>query len=89
MTAKRRYKEKLEKLGGLEDPYLHWRLGIREEEWQNWPQVEYPDIFNLLIECPSLYTGESLKAYKSLDAYNYYTRKMVPITGRARSFLLF
>ena len=30
------------------------------------------NIYNFLIETPSLYTGESLKAYKSLDAYNYY-----------------
>ncbi len=43
-----------------------------EEKWQNWPKVEYPDIYNYLIQSPSLYTGESLKAYKSLDAYNYY-----------------
>ena len=73
VTARLRYKEKLDKLGGLEDPYLHWGQGIgREEDWQNWPKVEYPDIYNFLIEAPSFFTGESLKAYKSLDAYNYY-----------------
>ena len=42
-------------------------------DWQLWPEVEYPDIYNFLIAAPSLYTGDSLKAYKSLDAYNYYT----------------
>ena len=63
VTARLRYKEKLDKLGGLEDPYLHWGQGIgREEDWQNWPKVEYPDIYNFLIEAPSLFTGESLKA---------------------------
>ena len=72
-TAKLSYKEKLEKLGGIEDPYLQWgHSTLKAEEWQNWPKVEYPDIYNFLIQSPSLYTGESLKAYKSLDAYNYY-----------------
>ncbi len=71
-TAQRRYTEKLDKLGGLEDPYLHLGQGLKEEDWQNWPKVEYPDIYNFLIESPSLYNGESLKAYKSLEAYNYY-----------------
>ena len=72
-TAKLRYKEKLEKLGAIEDPYLRWgHSTLKAEEWQNWPKVEYPDIYNFLIQSPSLYTGESLKAYKSLDAYNYY-----------------
>ena len=71
-TAKLRYKEKLEKLGKIEDPYLHWEHSTLKEEWQNWPKVEYPDIYNFLIQSPSIYTGESLKAYKSLDAYNNY-----------------
>ncbi len=62
--------KKLGLLGGLEDPYLHSER-IISEDWQNWPAVEYPDVYNFLIQTPSLYTGESLKAYKSLDAYNH------------------
>ena len=69
--AKSRYREKLEKLGGMTDPYLNWQSEA-SIDWQLWPDVEYPDIFNYLIESPSVYTGESLKAYRSLDAYNYF-----------------
>lgn len=35
-------------------------------------EVEYPDIYHFLIATPNLFTGDSLKAYKSLDVYNYY-----------------
>lgn len=59
------------KLGGINDPHLE--QSIREEDWNNWPSVKYPDIYNYLIQTPSLYTGESLKAYKSLEVYNYYS----------------
>ena len=41
-------------------------------DWAKWPHVEYPDIYNFLVESPIVYIGESLKVYKSLDAYNYY-----------------
>ena len=72
--AKERYRDKLQKLGGLADPYLEKSRDdhISIVDWQLWPEVEYPDIYNLLIATPSLYTGVSSKAYKSLDAYNYY-----------------
>ena len=81
-----RYAQKLDKLGGIDDPYLQ-EASIVGEDWRNWPIVEYPDIYNYLIQTPSLYTGESLKAYKSLDAYNYYVNgwidkvKVVKITA--------
>ena len=61
----------LTKLGGIDDLYLQ-EPSVVGEDWKSWPSVEYPDIYNYLIQTPSLYTGESLKAYKSFEAYNYY-----------------
>ena len=49
-TAQSRYQEKLHKLGGLQDPYLSGGQGLSAIEWQNWPKVEYFDIYNFLIE---------------------------------------
>ena len=68
---KQRYFEKMDKLGCVDDPYVE-NESIDGEDWKNWPSVEYPDVYNYLIQTPSVYTGESLKAYKSLEAYNYY-----------------
>ena len=59
------------KLGGVDDLYVE-EPSINGEDWTSWPSVEYPDIYNYLIQTPSVYTGESLKAYKSLEAYNFY-----------------
>ena len=70
-TGKCRYTQKLVKLGGSDDPYLQ-EPSVVGKDWKSWPSVEYPDIYNYLIQTPSLYTGESLKVYKSLEAYNYY-----------------
>ena len=54
----------------LRDPYE-----IPECEWasdgKRWPTLQWPDIYSYLIDKPSEYTKEKLKAYKSLDAYNY------------------
>ncbi len=36
-----------------------------------WPKLQCPDIYVYLVEKPSVYTKEKLKAYKSLDAYNF------------------
>ena len=70
--TKERYREKVQKLGGLADPYLERSRDDQDDhtsiDWQLWPRVEYPDIYYFLIATPSLYTGDYLKAYKSLDA---------------------
>ena len=39
-----------------------------------WPPVEYGCIYTYLIETPGPYTKEKMKAYKSLDAYNFYIK---------------
>ena len=36
------------------------------------PHLTYPDIYHYLIEYPSQFSKESLKAYKSLESYNFF-----------------
>ena len=36
------------------------------------PDITYPDIYYYLIEYPSQFSKESLKAYKSLESYNFF-----------------
>ena len=44
-------------------------------EWDydvsKWPNIQWPDIYLYLVEKPSVYTREKLRAYKSMDAYDY------------------
>ena len=68
--AKKRCLDRLGIIGGL-DPYQ-----IVRSEWQDdvdlWPAVTSVHIVMYLLVTPSLYTGEELKNYKSLDCYIYY-----------------
>ena len=41
------------------------------------PDVAYPDIYTYLIETPSEFTKDKLKAYKSLEAYNIFVSRNV------------
>ena len=69
--AKCQYNEKFDILHLKADPYT-----FSCEEWSSdislWP-VEYPDIYSYLINTPSPYTKDELKAYKSLEGYKYCT----------------
>jgi hypothetical protein len=69
---KRRYAEKCKQLGVV-DPYL-LPLGAMTPValCQELPEVTFADIYIYLIQFPSSYTGESMKAYKSLDAYKFF-----------------
>ena len=58
------YKKKLTLT--LPDPYL---LETGWEDVKLLPDLDSPDIYHYLINTPSEFTKESLKAYKSLEAY--------------------
>ena len=49
--AKVRYKVKLATVGGMEDPYFTISGASSEGsvDWQDWPDVQYPDIYNYFI----------------------------------------
>ena len=70
--ARRRYLLKLQIDGEVfPDPYC-----IDEKEWVNdvttSPDLQFGDIYTYLIDTKGTYTQETLKAYKSLEAYNYF-----------------
>ena len=78
-AEKRRYRAKLEVLYNTSDPnVLIDPYEIEEDEWIDdvtlWPPVDFGDIYTYLVDTPGEFTRERLKAYKSLDAFNYYIR---------------
>ena len=69
---KKQYCKKLTLTSGdiLPDPFMlneGWTDNIT-----NLPSIGYRDVTEYLIDTPSHFTKEALKAYKSLEAYNYF-----------------
>ena len=66
------YKSKLMLTNGkiLPDPFT------LTSNWSNdvtlIPEINWPDIYNYLINTPSQFTYQSLKAYKSLESFNFF-----------------
>ena len=69
-SEKINYNEKLKFTAGI-DPYSV-SSDFYSESMEKWPEVEFPDIINYLIFTTSEYTNEQLKAYKSLEANQYF-----------------
>ena len=44
------------------------------DDVSRWPPIEFPHVYTYLIDTPGEFIREKLKAFKSLQAYNYYIR---------------
>ena len=74
-TAQRRYRQKLKIAGLASDPYSSKGFTpATTSDRSLWPQLKYLNIYNYLINAISPYTKEQLKAYKSLDGYNFFSK---------------
>jgi hypothetical protein len=75
INSSNRYKEKLLTLNLIIDPYEFGddKLATltNKTNLAEFPNVTYPDIYHYLIEYPALFSRQALKAYKSLEAFNY------------------
>lgn len=69
--TKARYLDKLKIIDG-KDPYEINKAEWNKTDIESWLDICYPDIVNYLVYCQSAYTLAELKAYKSLQAYNYF-----------------
>ena len=54
----------------ISDPYLLQKSDF-DTLPEDWPKVTYADIYNFLVTSQSTYTHSEVKAYKSLDAYQF------------------
>lgn len=97
---KQRYYKKIDILGF--DPYLlPNQLLTPLKSVVNLPNMSFGDIYIYLVHNPSPYSGESLKAYKSTEAYMYFKsgwvndprvyhlemKKLLLFTGKVRYLL--
>ena len=77
------YADKLKILHSKPDNLVNLDLFQRpDEDWiddiSRWPPVEFGQIYTYLINTPGHFTWEKMKAYKSLEAFNYYIRYAWP-----------
>ena len=74
-----RYLDKIA-IFGVGDPYLLPAKSLSkvlECEAADLPAITFPDIYMFLINRESTFTNETLKAYKSLEAYKYFVSGFV------------
>ena len=80
------YDEKLKLIENI-DPYNVSNF-LFADSMELWPEIEFPGIANYLLFSTSSYTEEQLKAYKSLDAYEYFVAGWVRCIYRRKATLI-
>ena len=68
--SKKNYDEKLKFTAGI-DPYSV-SASFYSQSMDEWPEIEFLDIVNYLLFTTSRFTKEQLKAFKSLQSYQYF-----------------
>ncbi|XP_028415046.1 uncharacterized protein LOC114538132 [Dendronephthya gigantea] len=68
--SRKKYQEKLNLINNI-DPY-NVSSNFFTESMEMWPNIEYPDIVTYFLCSTSRYTKEQIKAYKSLESYQYF-----------------
>ncbi|XP_057708134.1 uncharacterized protein LOC130926863 [Corythoichthys intestinalis] len=80
--SKQRYTKLISKYVGS-DPYV-MKMSEFSTELRDLPAVEAVDITNYLVLQTSYYTRQQMKAYKSLEAYNFFVSGWVNHLGTKR-----
>ena len=72
-AERKQYLSKLTLTSGeqLPDPFA--LDGDWSDDISNLPDLSWRDVTEYLLDTPSVFTKESIKAHKSLEAYNYFT----------------
>jgi len=69
-NVRARYLQKIEICDGI-DPYCLKKKDF-SYEFIDFPSVSFPDISNYLVLSTSFYTAKQMKAFKSMEAYNFF-----------------
>lgn len=77
-----RYFQKVEICDGI-DPYCLKKKDL-SYEFADFPPVSFPDISNYLVLSTSFYTSKQMKAFKSMEAYNFFVCGWVKDLGTKR-----
>ena len=92
VIARNRYKDKISSVGV--DPYLISRSETKSAHIcssNELPDTSNMDVYHYLINKPGGYSGQILKAYKSLDAYRYFSSGWVQnvfVNMRSNQFVI-
>ena len=81
-VSRHRYKELIDRYVGR-DPYL-MKMSEFSVDLKDLPTVEAVDITNYLVLQTSHYTKQQMKAYKSMEAYNFFVSGWVHNLGTKR-----